>query len=63
MPQVVGNAGLVRPLTPDAWAPALDEVRARRSELVAAGHRRAQDFTSAASGAALALVYAKALST
>ena len=62
MPQVVGHAGLVRPLTRDAWASVLDEVRVRRRELVAAGHRRAQDFTSEASGAALALVYAKALS-
>ncbi len=61
MPQIVGDAGLVRPLLPEAWAGALDEVRWRRAELVAAGHLRAQDFTSAASGAALAAVYAKAL--
>ena len=63
MPQIVDEAGLVRPLLPEAWAGALDEVRGRRAELVAAGHRRAQDFTSAASGAALAAVYAKALAT
>ncbi len=63
MPQIVGDAGLVRPLTPEAWAGVLDEVRRRRSELVAAGHRRAQDFTSRASGAALAEAYARALST
>ncbi|MCY7300569.1 MAG: glycosyltransferase family 4 protein [Ilumatobacteraceae bacterium] len=62
MPQIVGQAGLVRPLTPEAWAGVLDEVRTRRSELVAAGHVRAQDFTAAASGAALAAVYQKALS-
>ena len=31
------------------------------AELVAAGHRRAQDFTAAASGRALAAVYARAL--
>lgn len=61
MPQIVGDAGLVRPLVSEAWADALDEVRARRVELVSAGHLRAQDFTSAASGAALAAVYAKAL--
>jgi len=61
MPQIVGDAGLVRPLQPDAWGGVLDEVRTRRSELVAAGHRRAQDFTSRASGAALAAVYARAL--
>ena len=61
MPQIVGEAGLVRPLQPDAWADVLDEVQRRRDELVAAGHRRAADFTSAASGAALANVYARAL--
>jgi len=62
MPQIVGQAGLVRPLTPEAWAGVLDEVRTHRSELVAAGHVRAREFTSAASGAALAAVYQKALS-
>lgn len=62
MPQIVGDAGLVRPLTADAWKDALVEVVSRRDELVAAGHRRAQDFTSKASGAALAEVYARALS-
>ena len=61
MPQIVGDAGLVLPLLPEAWAGALDEVRRRRTELVAAGHLRAQDFTSATSGAALAAVYGKAL--
>ncbi len=62
MPQIVGSAGLVRPLTPDAWAGVLGEVHTRRSELVAAGRVRARDFTSAASGAALAAVYERALS-
>jgi alpha-1,3-rhamnosyl/mannosyltransferase len=61
MPQIVGDAGIVRPLRADAWADVLDEVDRRREELVAAGHRRAEDFTSAASGAALAAVYARAL--
>ena len=61
MPQIVGAAGLVRPLTVDAWKDALVEATARREELIAAGHRRAQDFTSKASGAALAAVYARAL--
>jgi len=61
MPDVVGDAGLVLPLEPDAWAGALDEVRRRRNELVAAGHRRALDFTSLASGIALAAAYDKAL--
>jgi len=61
MPQIVGDAGLVRPLLPEAWAGVLAEVRSRRKELVTAGHRRAADFTSRASGAALAAVYARAL--
>jgi alpha-1,3-rhamnosyl/mannosyltransferase len=61
MPQIVGDAGLVRPLRPDAWAGVLDEVATRRDELVAAGRRRALDFTSRASGAALAAAYARAL--
>ena len=61
MPQIVGDAGLVRPLRPEAWADALDEVQRRREELVAAGHRRAGDFTSKASGAALAAAYHRAL--
>jgi hypothetical protein len=62
MPQIVGDAGLVLPLRPEAWAGALDDVRRRRPELVTAGHRRALEFTSASSGAALAAVYARALS-
>jgi len=61
MPQVVGDAGLVRPLTVDAWAGVLDEVRTRRSVLVDAGHLRALNFTSEASGAALSAIYQKAL--
>ena len=61
MPQIVGDAGIVRPLEPDAWRDVLDEAVRRRHELVAAGLRRAQDFTSQASGAALADVYHAAL--
>ena len=62
MPQIVGDAGLVRPLTVDGWKDVLHDVASRRDVLVAAGHRRADDFTSKASGAALAAVYARALS-
>ncbi len=61
MPGIVADAGIVRPLTPEGWAGVLDEVRSRRAELVAAGHRRALDFTAKASGSALAAVYARAL--
>jgi alpha-1,3-rhamnosyl/mannosyltransferase len=62
MPQIVGDAGLVRPLRVDAWKDVLVEAVARRDELVAAGHRRALDFTSRASGAALGAVYSRAVS-
>jgi glycosyltransferase involved in cell wall biosynthesis len=62
MPQIVGDAGLVLPLQPEAWAGALDEVQRRRDELVAAGHRRAALFTSKASGRALSEAYERALS-
>ena len=61
MPHIVGDAGLVRPLDIEAWSGVLAEVRSRRGELVAAGHRRALDFTSRASGAALSAAYARAL--
>ena len=57
IPDVVGNAALVRPLTIDAWAGALDEVGAQRADLIARGHARAATFTSRASGDALAAVY------
>ena len=39
LPEVAGDAALVRPLDRDAWATALDEVAARRGELIAAGRR------------------------
>jgi alpha-1,3-rhamnosyl/mannosyltransferase len=61
VPQVVGDAGIVRPLRPDAWATVLDEARAARESLVQAGLRRSQSFTSAVSGAALSAAYAAAL--
>lgn len=61
VPDVVGEAGIVRPLEPDAWAGALDEVRAQRPRLVEAGLQRARLFTSSASGAALSLAYGAAL--
>ena len=55
--EVVGGAGIVLPRTVDAWADALDQVARQRPALVAAGHARAADFTSARSGAALADAY------
>jgi alpha-1,3-rhamnosyl/mannosyltransferase len=61
IPEVVGDAGLVLALHADAWAGALDEVDRRRRELIAAGHRRAAQFTARASGEALASAYEQAL--
>jgi alpha-1,3-rhamnosyl/mannosyltransferase len=60
LPEVAGDAALVRAPTVDAWADALDAVAARRDELVAAGLRRAAEFTVGASGAALADAYRRA---
>ncbi len=57
VPEVVGDAGLVRPIDPDAWKGALDDVAAAREDLVTAGRRRAELFTTATSGAALAAAY------
>lgn len=60
IPEVVGGAGVVRPPTVEAWADALDEVDRRRDELIAAGYRRAEQFTAAHSGKALAKTYRQA---
>jgi glycosyltransferase involved in cell wall biosynthesis len=57
LPEVAGDAALVRPLELDAWKGALDEARDEREALVAAGRARAAVFTTAASGAALAAAY------
>ena len=61
LPGVVGDTGLVLPLTPDAWTNALDTVRARRVELVALGHSRSQLFTAPLSAADLVEQYRIAL--
>lgn len=57
LPEVVGDAAIVRPPTVDAWADALDTVNAARDELVTRGSERARRFTVSASGAALAAAY------
>lgn len=57
LPEVAGDAAVVRPLQLAAWADALGEVSARRAELVAAGKRRAAWFTTAGSGVRLAEAY------
>jgi glycosyltransferase involved in cell wall biosynthesis len=61
IPSVLGGAGLVCPLHPDAWGHALQEAIARRDELVAAGRRRAAEFSMDASGEALARAYELAM--
>jgi alpha-1,3-rhamnosyl/mannosyltransferase len=59
--EVVADAGLVRPLTLDAWSSALDDVGERRELLVAAGRARARAFTEEVSGRALAEAYRRAM--
>ena len=61
LPEVVAGAGLCLPLDLDAWAPALDEVRRRRAELVEAGMRRAADFSARAAAGQLLTAYRLAL--
>jgi hypothetical protein len=58
---VAGDAALVLPLDVSAWSDALDVVGRRRSEMSAAGRRRAAAFTASQSGAALAVAYRTAL--
>lgn len=55
--EVVGDAGLVLPLHPDAWADALDVVADREADIRSAGRARARAFTIEHSGAALAEAY------
>lgn len=57
LPGVVGDDGIVLPLDPQAWAVVPERVAAERAALVAAGRRRAESFTLAASGRDLRGVY------
>ncbi len=57
LPEVVADAGLVLPLTVDAWADALTTVSRRHEYLVGKGHQRAGQFTSHAAGERLAAAY------
>lgn len=59
LPDVAGDAAVVRALRPEAWGDGLAEVRRRHDELVAAGHRRVAAFTSRRSGEALLAAYAR----
>lgn len=58
--EVVGDAGMVLPLDPDAWADVLERVDRDRDAMRIAGVRRAANFTAAESGAGLALAYSLA---
>jgi alpha-1,3-rhamnosyl/mannosyltransferase len=58
--EVVGGAGLVVPLELDEWAGALERVAGQRADLVDAGRRRADHFTTRIAGRALASAYARA---
>lgn len=62
LPGVVGEGGLVLPLDPAAWADVPRRVRDERDSLVAAGRVRAREFSLAASGRDLHLVYEGLLS-
>lgn len=61
LPDIVGDAAVVRPPVAADWADALGEAIARRDALIAAGYRRAAQFSTRASGAALAQAYREAL--
>ena len=62
LPEVAGDAGIVRPLNLDAWSDIPLLMEARREELVTKGYERAQQFTSRVSGDAILAVYEKCLS-
>lgn len=57
IPEVLGSCGIVRALEPGAWAGALADARRDRTALVAAGHVRADEFTSALSARDLVTEY------
>ena len=61
LPEVVGDAGMVLPLNVEVWSMALSTLDKHREELVRKGLQRAQLFTSAASGTALACAYRRLL--
>jgi glycosyltransferase involved in cell wall biosynthesis len=59
--EVAGSAAIVLPDDVDAWSGALDEVRRRRAQLIAAGRERLTHYTLEASGAALLDAYHRTL--
>lgn len=61
LPEVVGNAGVVAPLTLQEWNMGLQHLRANRNTLVSAGYLRAENFTTALSARDLVREYELAL--
>ena len=61
IPEVVGDAGVVLPLSETAWSGALDDVRRRREKLVEAGRVRARAFSIAGSADDLVAAYSEAM--
>jgi glycosyltransferase involved in cell wall biosynthesis len=61
LPDLAGDAAIVRPLRLDQWSDALGEVASRRQQLVDAGRIRAQAFTTQVSGRALLDAYRQAV--
>mgnify|MGYP006279009805 CR=1 FL=1 len=57
LPEVAGEAGIVRPLTLDSWANIPEMMQSDRANLVAKGHARATQFTSRISGEAILRAY------
>jgi glycosyltransferase involved in cell wall biosynthesis len=57
LPEIAGDAAVVRPPTVEAWADALAEIDRRRDEPVRAGRQRSERFNTAGSGARLAEAY------
>jgi glycosyltransferase involved in cell wall biosynthesis len=57
LPEISGDACVVVPLTMDAWSGALATVASDSQRLIERGLRRASQFTTAASGLALAAAY------
>ena len=62
LPEVAGDAGLVRPLTLDAWADIPSVMQSDRGNLIAKGHLRATQFTSRVSGEAILRAYESCVS-
>lgn len=57
IPEVVGDAGVIAPLSVDSWNEGLLKVRHNRQQLVAAGTERAKNFTVALSATDLVREY------